>query len=132
MGKTEKGEFVQPEEWPRISRTLTRYGYLQRFNVFAFYAALLGVFSGLAITCAGFETTGTAAGGLGMSLLAILIMEKILVIPLLKCPSCEAPFFTYPGALGLIAKLNPHNRNCVNCGLSLDASSPNANTTRQS
>jgi hypothetical protein len=106
----------------RISATASRirYGRLQRFNVITFYLAFIGVFGGLAIGCSGLETLGGVAMGTGFALIGVLVAESYVIIPSLKCPSCRRPFFVPKGWIGLLNKINPHNRRCVNCGMNID------------
>jgi len=102
------------------SRTLGRYGRLQRFNVVAFYLSFISVFGGFAISWAGSEMLAGVAMTTGFALMSILIAEKYLVMPFLKCPSCRDPFFTGRGWIGFLRYIQVHNRQCVSCGLSID------------
>ena len=102
------------------SRTLARYSRLRRFNVLAFYIAMIGVFGGFAVGLAGLEVLGSVAVTTGFALAGLLIAESFLIIPFLKCPSCRHPFFTPRGWIALLHRINPHNQRCLNCGLSID------------
>jgi len=102
-------------------RILRLYGRLQRIDVVAFYLIFVGVFGGLAIGCVGLESSGLIAIGTGFSLLVALCVEAYLVLRFLKCPSCRDPFFMPKGWVGFLARINPHNRACVNCGMTIDS-----------
>ena len=81
---------------------------------------MFGVFGGLAVGVAGLREVGAIATTAGMSLAILLVVERFLIIPFLKCPSCGDPFFSFKGTVGFLGKLDPHNRKCINCGLSID------------
>ena len=103
------------------ARALRRLSRIQRITVIGFYVSITGIFGGLAVGCAGLETLGSTGFVVGFLLLAALLGEAYLVFPFLRCPSCINPFFLPKGWVGVIHKVNPHNRTCVNCGLDLDA-----------
>jgi hypothetical protein len=105
---------------PNTSRTLIRYGRLQRFNAIVFYVSFIAVFSGFAIICSGLDTLGGVTLGIGVGLGSVDLVGSYAILPCLKCPSCHRPFFVLKGWMGLLCKINPHNRRCVNCGLNID------------
>jgi hypothetical protein len=47
-------------------------------------------------------------------------VESYFIYPRLICPRCQRRFFLPDGAWHWLARINPTQRKCLHCGLSLD------------
>jgi hypothetical protein len=56
----------------------------------------------------------------GLAVVAALVVASYVVIPFVRCPACNKPFFVPEGALGLVSRINPFQHRCIHCRKEVD------------
>lgn len=92
---------------------------LQQINSALFVFAMLGIFGGVGIGVFGFQSLGMAFMVAGFGLMGLLVIPSYVVYPRLICPGCQRRFFLPQGRWHWLARVNPFQRRCLHCGLSL-------------
>lgn len=99
-------------------RVLRYYSLLQRVNAIAFCVAMPALLFGLMIST-WWEDIGLFLFKAGFLTLGVLLFESYFVLPRLKCPRCGLRFFVPNVWYHWFLMINPFNRRCVSCELSL-------------
>lgn len=51
----------------------------------------------------------------GFAVLGLLLAASYVVIPFVRCPACNKPFFVQEGFRGLLNQVNPFQNRCIHC-----------------
>ena len=94
---------------------MLRLRCVRRFNLLLYSVALAAMFIGVGVAFCGAHKVGLHISAGGILLLIPLGIERVFVLPRLKCPRCGKPFFLYQGVLALTQQLPLVNRSCLHC-----------------
>jgi hypothetical protein len=94
-------------------------GWIRFLNLVFFYGATSLVLVGLGVGVSGYDRQGEILLLIGFSTLGMLVAHSYFVLPFLRCPHCQEPFFVLRGYVGVISRCNPHRYRCIHCGWSM-------------
>ena len=58
---------------------------------------------------------GTALLFMGFALMVALVLIRAVIMPFVRCPNCQKPFFVNEGWASLVGIANPFQQRCIHC-----------------
>ena len=108
----------EPDLGVRAVAYLFQLRQIQRINGLLFALSFGGIFGGLIL---GFfwQTLGTILIISGFLVMGLLLLQSYAIYPRLRCPRCHRRFFLPDGRWHWLSRVNPLQKKCRHCGLSL-------------
>ena len=108
----------QPDELDEDGRrTLRRIARIHFANSLLFCFAAICIVGGVVIALIGFEWAATIFF-FGFAIIAVLMLQRWLVYPFLRCPRCGKRVFMLEGRVGAVAPaIRMFQRSCGHCEL---------------